>query len=74
MSLRAAVDRVTRTADRVQRGARPMAKATRMLARGVRDAATAQAKMWRANMEKLKAEPKTAKPPAPASRARKSRR
>ena len=54
MSIRAAVDRVTTTARRVQRGSASAAKATRRAAKHVEDAGAAQCGMWRAQVERLK--------------------
>jgi hypothetical protein len=54
-SLRSAVDRVTKTPERVQKGTRQVAKAARSSARRTEDASSYCARMWRANIERLKA-------------------
>jgi hypothetical protein len=54
MSLRSAVDRVTRTPQRVQRGTEPVATATRSAAGRVQESSAACAHMWRARVQQLK--------------------
>ena len=55
MSIRAAVDRVTTTARRVQRSSIPVARDMNRMARTVDDASASCAKMWRTQISRLRA-------------------
>ena len=72
VSLRSAIDRVTSTARRVQKGGQPVAKLARMSARRVEDAASAHAGMWRAQIKRVKSEAR--KDAGSVSRGRKGTR
>ncbi len=54
MSLRSAVDRVTTTAQRMQRAGKSAAPATRRSAEPVEEASSANAEMWRRQIERVK--------------------
>jgi len=56
VSVRSAVDRVTRTPQRVQEGGKVAAKATRGAAKSVNEASASRADMWRAQIGRLKSE------------------
>ena len=54
MSVRSAVDRVTTTARRVQKSAQPVTKIANRMARHVDEATVSHAKIWRAELNRLR--------------------
>jgi hypothetical protein len=70
MSLRSAVDRVTKTPQMVLRGAKSAAKATKHSAAMVDEAVSAGAEMWRDQIKLVKAEAKSDEAPRGRKRTR----
>jgi hypothetical protein len=62
MSIRSAIDQVSRTAQRVQHDAAPKGAALVRMARSVDEAASAHATMFRAQIKRLKAQPPAGAP------------
>jgi hypothetical protein len=72
MSLRAAIDRVTMTAQRVQRSSRPVARDMTRAARQVDESSASCARMWRTQISRLRSAAQNGA--TPAKRTRKRRR